>query len=202
MALCEYLAKEFHSQNISAEIDQDKKIREFDVQTRYINFPAVVEQAGLKDIPGRKFFIKIDAQKHDFGSYTYKVETKMLNRFDVFTPVNCAPDSMILATKLCSILERSKGRDFYDIIELVKTTRPDIEYIINRLKFGSIKQDYTGPESYLKMARPVLDTLDWIDKTREIERFLFNPDEAKKVEMFSSYATDEVITRWFEAQEK
>ena len=134
LALCEYLVKEFHNQNINAEVDQDRKTREFDVQTRYINFPAILELAGLKDLPGRKFFIKIDAQKHDFGSYTYEVETQLIDRFDVFTPVHCAPDSMILATKLCSILERSKGRDFYDIVELVKTTKPDIDYISNRLK--------------------------------------------------------------------
>lgn len=200
--LCEYLVKEFHNQNIDAEIDQDKKIREFDVQTRYINFPAILELAGLKDLPGRKFFIKIDAQKHDFGSYSYEVETRLINRFDVFTPVNCAPDRMILATKLCSILERSKGRDFYDIVELVKTTKPDIEYISNRLKFGSIKKEYAGPESYLELVRPALEMVDWIDKTREIEKFLFNPEEAVKVHMFPSYATDEIITSWLEIQDK
>jgi len=52
------------------------------------------------------------------------------------------------------------------------------------------------------MVRPVLETVDWIDKTREIEKFLFNPDEAKKVQMFRSYATDEVITSWLEIQDK
>ena len=202
LGLCEYLVKEFHNQNINAEIDQDKKIREFDVQTRYINFPTILELAGLKDLPGRKFFIKIDAQKHDFGSYSYEVETQLINRFDVFTPVNCAPDSMILATKLCSILERSKGRDFYDIVELVRTTKPDIDYISNRLKFGRIKKEYTGPESYLELVRPVLEIVDWIDKTREIEKFLFNPDEAEKVQMFPSYATDEMITSWLEIKDR
>jgi predicted nucleotidyltransferase component of viral defense system len=202
LALCEYLVKEFHNQNINAEIDQDKKLREFDVQTRYINFPAILELAGLKDLPGRKFFIKIDAQKHDFGSYTYEVQTQLINRFDVFTPVNCVPDSMILATKLCSILERSKGRDFYDIVELVKTTKPDIDYISNRLKFGSLKKEYDGPESYLELVRPALEFIDWIDKTREIEKFLFNPDEAQKVQMFPFYATDETITSWLEIQDK
>lgn len=198
LALCEYLLKEFHNQNISAEIDQDKKVREVDVQTRYINFPMILEIAGLKDIPGRKFFIKIDAQKHDYGSYSYEAETRVLNRFDVFAPVNCAPDNMILATKLCSILERSKGRDFYDIVELVKNTKPDVDYIINRLKFGRIIKEYTGPESYVELVRPVLETVDWTDKTREIEKFLFNPEESKKVQMFSAFATVEIITSWFE----
>jgi hypothetical protein len=122
----------------------------------------------------------------------------VLNRFDVFAPVNCAPDSMILATKLCSILERSKGRDFYDIVELIKTTKPDIDYIANRMEFGRLKKVYAGPQSYVELARPILETVDWIDKTKEIEKFLFDPDEAIKVQMFSSYATEEVITRWLE----
>ncbi len=199
LALCEYIIKEFNKQNIPAEIDQEKKIREIDVLTRYINFPNVLELAGIKDVPGRKFFIKIDAQKHVFGSYSYMADTRLLNRFDVFTPVNSAPDSMILATKLCSILERSKGRDFYDIVELVKTTKPDLDYISNRLEFGRLKKKYLGPESYVELVRPVLKTVDWPDKTKEIEKFLFNPDEAKKVQMFSSYATDDLITNWLRA---
>ena len=198
LALCEYLVKQFSDQNIIAEMDEDKKVRELDVQTCYINFPSILEGAGLQDVPGRKFFIRIDVQKHEFGSYAYKVETQVLNRFDVFAPVNCAPDSMILATKLCSILERSKGRDFYDIVELVKTTRPDISYIVNRLKSGRLKKEYSGPESYIELVRPVLKAFDWNDKTREIEKFIFNPDEAIKVQMFPSYATEEVITGWLE----
>lgn len=197
-ALCEYLVNEFNNQNIKAEIDQDKKIKEIDVQTRYINFPTILEQTGLKDIPGRKFFIKLDAQKHDFGAYSYEMETQMLNRFDVFVPVNCAPDSMILATKLCSILERSKGRDFYDIVELVKTTKPDIDYIANRLEYGRANKKYAGPGSYVELVRPVLENIDWIDKTKEIEKFLFNPDEALKVKMFLSFATEKVITSWLD----
>lgn len=198
LALCEYLVKQFRKQNIEAEIDQDKQIKVVDIQTRYINFPTIMEGVGFNDVPGGKFFIKVDAQKHNYGNYSYKPVTRVLNRFDVFTPVNCAPDNMILATKLCSILERSKGRDFYDIVELVKTTKPDIDYIAKRFEFGRLKMKYTGPDSYVEMIKPVLRAVDWVDKTREIEKFLFNPDEAKKVHMFPLYATEEVITSWLE----
>jgi hypothetical protein len=196
LSLCKYLVKEFNKQNIESEIDQDKKVKESGAYSRFINFPKALELAGIKDIPGRKFFIKIDAQKHNYGSYSYKPQIKVLNRFDVFTPVNCAPDSMILATKLCSILERSKGRDFYDIVELTKTTKPDCDYIAKRLEFGRLKVRYKGPDTYIDLVRPVLQKTDWIDKTREIEKFLFNPGEAKKVQMFPVYATEEIITRW------
>ncbi len=196
LTLCESLVKELKKQNIEAEIDQNKQIKEVNVHTRYINFPTVLERAGFKDVPGRKFFVKIDAQKHKYGSYSYIPETKVLNRFDVFTLIKCAPDSMILATKLCSIIERSKGRDFYDIVELVKTIRPDMDYIAKRLEFGRLKTKYSGPDSYIRLVRPVLMTVDWRDKTTEIEKFLFNPEEAKKVQMFPVYATEELITRW------
>jgi predicted nucleotidyltransferase component of viral defense system len=202
LALSEYLVKEFIKQNIEAEIDQEKLLKGTDVYTRYINFPRVMETSGFLDVPGRKFFIKIDAQKHNYGSYTYVHETKVLNRFDVFTLVRCAPDPMILATKLCSILERSKGRDFYDIIELVKTTRPDVDYIANRLEFGRIKIKYTGPDSYVELIKPVLQKIDWMDKTREIEKFLFNPNESKKVQMFPVFATEELITSWLDIRDK
>ncbi len=114
----------------------------------------------------------------------------------MFTPVRCAPDSVILATKLCSILERSKGRDFYDIIELVKTARPSLEYISKRLEFGRLKRKYSGPETYLELIRPVLEKTDWEDKTREIEKFLFDPGESEKVRLFPAYATDETIAHW------
>jgi hypothetical protein len=35
-----------------------------------------------------------------------------------------------------------------------------------------------------------------MDKTREIEKILFKPDEAKKVQMFPVFATEELITSW------
>jgi predicted nucleotidyltransferase component of viral defense system len=195
-ALCESIVASFGKMNIRAEIDREKKIKSNDVKTRFINFPDILEHVGLKDTPGRKFFIKLDAQKHHFGSYSYTPEMKVLNRFDVFVPVKCAPDSMILATKMCSILDRSKGRDFYDIVELTKTVRPDIKYIANRLEYGRLQTKYTGPETYLDLILPVLDKTDWNDKTREIEKFLFNPVESEKVKMFTAYATPQKIREW------
>jgi hypothetical protein len=196
LELCEFLVEMFGKTNISAVIDREKKEKGADVQTRFINFPGILERAGLKDIPGRKFFVKLDAQKHDFGSYVYEPEIKILNRFDVFVPVRCAPDSMIFATKLCSILERSKGRDFYDIIELAKMIRPDIGYISNRLEFGRLNKKYSGPGTYLELIGPVLMKTDWEDKTREIEKFLFDPAESEKVRLFPVYATNETISGW------
>lgn len=197
--LCETLVQGFAKMNIRAELDKEKKIRSKGAFTRYINFPGILERIGLKDVPHRKFFIKLDAEKHEFGSFSYKANTHILNRFDVFTPLVCAPNSVILATKLCSILERAKGRDYYDIVELVKISKPDLEYIKNRLQYGRSKQIYTSPETYIALARDALKSVDWEDKKLEIEKFLFRQEEAVKVGMLLDFASEKTITGWLRA---
>jgi len=194
--LCETLVNGFQKMNIQAELDRDKKIRKQGAYSRYINFPGILDRIGLEDVPNRKFFIKLDAEKHQFGSFSYKPKTHILNRFDVFSPIVCAPNDVILATKLCAILERAKGRDFYDIVELVKISKPDMDYIENRLQYGRIKQAYTGPETYIALVRAALKSVDWENKKIEIEKFLFMPEEAVKVTMFPDLASDENLRSW------
>jgi hypothetical protein len=97
---------------------------------------------------------------------------------------------------MCAILEREKGRDFYDITELVKLTRANTDYIRNRMEFGKLKQVYSGPESYITTALTALKTVDWEDKAREIAKFLFDPSDSDKVLWFKKYASEETIGDW------
>ena len=194
--LCETLVNGFQKMNIHAELDRDIKIRKQGAYSRYINFPGILDRIGLEDVPNRKFFIKIDAEKHEYGSFSYKPKTHILNRFDVFSPIVCAPNDVILATKLCTILERAKGRDFYDIVELVKISKADVNYVANSLQYGRLNQAYTGPETYIALLREALKAVDWEDKKIEIEKFLFVPQEAVKVTMFPDFASDENLSSW------
>lgn len=97
---------------------------------------------------------------------------------------------------MCAIIERAKGRDFYDITELVKLTRANIDYIRLRMEFGKLKQVYSGPESYITTALAALKKVDWEDKAREISKFLFDPSESEKVLWFREYASEEKIGDW------
>ena len=194
--LLEFLSESLNRQNIRTEPDIDKKTGDSPPFTHYLNFPGIMERMGIKDAPDRKFFIKIDAEKHDYGDFTYDPETSILNRFDVYVPLRCGPLSFILSTKMIAILERAKGRDFYDITELARLTRANVDYIRNRMEFGRLKQVYSGPESYITPALAVLETVDWEDKAREISKFLFDPSESDKVLWFKTYAPEERIEDW------
>lgn len=199
--LLEFLSEALNRQNIPAEPDSDKKSGDTPPFTRYLNFPGIMERMGISDAPGRKFFIKIDAEKHAYGDFRYDPETSILNRFDVFVPLRCGPLSFILSTKLCAILERAKGRDFYDITELVKLTRANTDYVRKRLEFGKLKQMYSGPESYTTPALAALKKVDWEDKARETGKFLFDPSESDKVLWFKEYATEERIRDWLRTED-
>ena len=199
--LLEFLSESLKRQNIMAEPDRDKKSGDFPPFTRYLNFPGIMERMGISDAPDRKFFIKIDAEKHEYGDFSYDPETSILNRFDVFVPLRCGPPSFILSTKMCAILERAKGRDFYDITELVKLTRANTDYVRKRLEFGKLKQMYSGPESYITPALAALKMVNWEDKTREIGKFLFEPSESDKVLWFKEYATEERIRDWLRTED-
>jgi predicted nucleotidyltransferase component of viral defense system len=199
--LMEFLSESLNRHNIPAEPDRDKKTGAPPSFSRYLNFPGIMERMGIKDAPGRKFFIKIDVEKHDYGDFSYNPETSILNRFDVFVPLRCGPLSFILSTKMCAILERAKGRDFYDITELAKLTRANTDYVRKRLESGKLKQIYTGPESYTTAALAALNTVDWEDKAREISKFLFDPSESDKVLWFREYATEDRMTDWLRAED-
>ncbi len=78
--LCESLVHGFKKMNIQAELDRDKKIRKQGAYSRYINFPGILDRIGLEDVPNRKFFIKLDAEKHQFGSFSYKPKTQEFSK--------------------------------------------------------------------------------------------------------------------------
>jgi hypothetical protein len=71
-----------------------------------------------------------------------------------------------------------------------------VDYIKCRLEHGRMKKQYAGPETYVKLALEALSTVDWNNKTLEIEKFLFRQEEAVKVTMFSTFASEATITSW------
>ncbi len=152
---------------------------------------------GLHDDPNKKFLIKIDAEAHKFGDFRYEPEIVLINKFEVFTSVNATPASIIFSTKLCSILERSKGRDFYDIITLAGLHNANEDYIAKRFEFGQLKEEYFGPVHLQEKVLTAIADINWNDKVKDLERFLFDNKEAKKLQLFNSWVSDKLFFKAF-----
>lgn len=127
-----------------------------------------------------KILIQLDTEPQDFPFTPDKV---ILNKFDVFTQINCTPLDLLLAQKFYTILnrKRNKGRDFYYVVFLLsKIKTPNYDYLDQKLK---IKNATQLKDKIFKHCA----SLDMEEMARDVQPFLFNPKDVNKVQLFVEY---------------
>ncbi len=151
----------------------------------YIKIPKLLHAVGLSGLPDEKITIQIDTSPQNFDRaprlYT-------LDRFDVYTKIKVVSPSLLLAQKIHAALsrKRQKGRDFFDISFLINNqkTAPDFDYLEAKLDIGD------GQELKERLKKKLRKT-DFKELARGVERFLFDPNQRKRVESFY-----QEIDRW------
>src|SRR4030067_3765771 len=103
----------------------------------------------------------------------------IINKFDVFLRINIVPLDILLAQKIYAIFKRKRamGRDFYDAVFLFSMTKPNLDYLKLKLNIKDIAD----------LKRKLLlkcKSLDFKRLAKDVEPFLFNPSESKKVLLF------------------
>lgn len=145
----------------------------------YIKMPGVLFDNELSDLREEKIMIQIDTVPHDFA---YSRDSKIINKFDVFTQIYTTPPDILLSQKIYAALNRSraKGRDFFDIVFLLPITAPNYKYL--QAKVG-IKN---GKELKDALIYKTAD-FDFNALAKDVEPFLINADDGKKIKMFVPY---------------
>ncbi len=126
-----------------------------------------------------KILIQIDSQAQGFE---YQPDKKILNKFDVFSEIFVTPLDVLLSQKIHTSIsrKRAKGRDFYDIVFLSSLTKPNYAYL--KLKLGC-KDAKTLREKILQHIKK----LNFKELGADVRPFLFNPDDARKVDLFPEF---------------
>jgi len=145
----------------------------------YVRIPRLLFDSGLSGYEEEKVLIQLDTAPHGFK---YQPERVILNKFDVFTEINTTPLDIILAQKIFAIFNRKalKGRDFYDAIFLLSKTKPNYDYLQLKLK---VKNGQELKEKLLTLDEKV----NFNKMVKDVEPFLFNPEDSKKVMLFKKY---------------
>jgi predicted nucleotidyltransferase component of viral defense system len=144
---------------------------------RNLYFPELLFELGLSGHKAERFLIKIEAQ--DQG-YSYAPVMANIRRAGFFFPFPVPPDSVLCAMKLSALLNRAKGRDFYDAIFLLDQTEPDYGYLA--AKWG------IHNKAELKTAlMQIVEKTDLTTKSRDFEHLLFNKNNIRKVLMFPEF---------------
>ncbi|NOZ75939.1 MAG: nucleotidyl transferase AbiEii/AbiGii toxin family protein [FCB group bacterium] len=148
----------------------------------YFRFPGLFARYGLSGDRDEKLFIRIDSEPQQIG---YEPQRIILNRFEVFTTVLATPLPLLLSQKLFAILNRrrKKGRDFFDVAFLLgKGIRPDYAYLEKKI---GILHATALQQAIISVCR----TNDMRALARDVEPFLFQTGDVKKVLLFEDYFT-------------
>ncbi|OGS25174.1 MAG: hypothetical protein A2297_07515 [Elusimicrobia bacterium RIFOXYB2_FULL_48_7] len=174
-ALAELLKNKLAQENYVAEISIVLK-NAFHI---YIRFPGIFYKYKLSSNSQEKLSIYLDAEPQN---YLYKPDKKVLNKFEVFLRINVVPVEVLLAQKICAVFKRKRpmGRDFYDIVFLSSMVKPSIGYLREKINIGSAD---ILKEKLLDKS----NSLNFKQLAKDVEPFLFNPDDSNKVLFFTDY---------------
>ncbi len=177
MQITEKVMARLRMEGIKVEAEDKEEDLKISAFRRNIIFPGLLYESGLTGHRGKKLLIKIECEPHN---YLYEPVKPVIQKFNVFTQIFSPSPGILLSMKTGAVLERGKGRDYYDFIFLSGLTDPDFGYL--DMKFGIT--------NHVQLCERILrscETTDFEKKSRDFEKLVFNPEEARKVLFFREY---------------
>lgn len=145
-----------------------------------IYFPQFLFDLGLSGHKEERLLTKIEAQDQgvDYSPITVNVKG-----CGFYFPLPVPPDSVLCAMKITALLDRAKGRDFYDVMFLLGQTKPDYDFLLKRRKIG------TAEELKTAIAR-TLESTDLKMRKQDFEHLLFNKENSDRILRFEEFIKD------------
>jgi predicted nucleotidyltransferase component of viral defense system len=145
----------------------------------YIRFPKLLYEQGLSPHKEAKIAINLDTEPQNFA---FEPETLFLNKFDIFTPIKTTPLDLLLSQKFTAITyrKRAKGRDFFDVVFLLGMIKPNYDFL-------KCKLNVSNPEELKVHVLEVCDKLNFKELAKDVQPFLFQSNDVKKVLYFKEY---------------
>ncbi|MBE0674167.1 MAG: nucleotidyl transferase AbiEii/AbiGii toxin family protein [Bacteroidales bacterium] len=150
---------------------RDKEYSRLKAFRRNIYFPGLLFDLGLTGHREERFLIKVESQDQMFNFSPVLANIRGLG---FFFPFPVPPDRILCAMKVSAMLERHKGRDFYDAMFLFGQTAPDYSFL-------SSKHAISGPEDLMEAVGKMLKTIDLKQKSMDFKHLLFNQDNSFRI---------------------
>ena len=82
--------------------------------------------------------------------------------------------------KMAALLNRSKGRDFYDALFLLAQTKPDYDFLSKRCGINDLK-------ALQRAVDTLLDAVDLKTRQRDFDHLLFNRANSSRILHFADF---------------
>ncbi len=151
----------------------------------YIRFPKILHESGLSGHLEEKILIQLDTEPQHFE---FEPEAYILNKFDVFTSILTTPIDILLAQKFYAICNRNrpKGRDFFDVLFLLPKTKPNYNYLQQ-------KMDISDGKALKEKVLEVCAGINFQELTQDVSPFLFHSKDEKRIALFADYIKQEQL---------
>ena len=144
---------------------------------RNLYFPELLFELGLSGHKDERFLIKVESQ--DQG-YEYTPVMVNIKRAGFFFPFPVPLDKVLCAMKLSALLNRQKGRDFYDAMFLLGQTEPDYGYL-------TAKWGIHNKEELKTVLIETAEKTNLESKSKDFEHLLFNRNNKTKILQFREF---------------
>jgi hypothetical protein len=147
---------------------KDRDNQKLKAYRRNIYFPELLFDMGLTGHHEERFLIKIESQDQQI-----KYETRFVNikGCGLFFPMPVPSDAVLCAMKVSAMLDRQKGRDFYDSMFLLAQSLPDFQFL-------KVKSGISNLEELKKATKNLFNSVDLKVKMRDFEHLLFNKNNS------------------------
>jgi predicted nucleotidyltransferase component of viral defense system len=147
---------------------------------RNFHFPGLLFDLGLTMHHEERLLVKVESQDQ---LVNYRPSMINIKGYNFFFPFPVPPDGVLCAMKVAAMLNRRKGRDFYDAMFLLGQSSPDYEFLTIRCGISDL--------AALKQATAkMLKTTDLKKKMKDFEHLLFNKENGKKILRFKDFINE------------
>ena len=121
--------------------------------------------------------LKIESQDQGFS---YAPSLGIIKGCGFFFSFPVPPDGVLCSMKIAAMLNRGKGRDYYDVMFLLAQTPPDYAYLAMRCGIRNL------PELKAAVAKS-LQSVDLTQKQKDFEHMLFHRDNSRRILRFGDF---------------
>jgi hypothetical protein len=162
---------------------RDNKSPKLTAFRKNIYFPEFLFDSGLSGHRDERFLIKIEAQDQGVN---YTREIKNIKGCGFYFPFPVPPDAVLCAMKATALLDRGKGRDFYDLMFLLGQTKPDYDFLEKRTGIKNASEFQAEVIKRLKMT-------DLKNKTRDFEHLMISKENHKRILRFKEFFEENIL---------
>lgn len=142
-----------------------------------IYFPNLLFNLGLSGHKEARFLIKLESQDQQID---YRSTLVNIKGCGFFFPFPVPSDKIMCSMKIAAMLDRQKGRDFYDVMFLLSQTQPDYTFLEQKFSIRNLEQ-------LKEETHKILEEIDLNHKKRDFEHLLFNKRNSDRILRFSEF---------------